>query len=334
MYEFVVSPQFSVVVSKLNLTIDRLNFIVDRIVTVSSEADLANILAQNGVAIMLRVAPESHGDLLESAFLRAAETYHGRVCFIRWIGSVSPGSPAVTIQKLDSQVDFGIFFVADTTTDSLSIHSVTRSLIDFVEFHNREYISTINSRNFKQLGGLGKNLAIVALNIGDQSANDAAAVHSAELEILRGAAVSIHKEIENSLVIGVLDSVKHAKYLRKYSATAPSLLVVNMEANSFFLFSNDIFRNEDSLALALREASMMESHGDESNGMGIDVENGVSRRMKSLHHHIRRVGIFERAKDRFDGYYPYSVIFILLPITLLAISTFMTNPRHLKTKMN
>ena len=300
---------------------------VDSILSVSSEAALADMLAEHGVVILLSMAPESQ-DAVEGAFVQVAEEYRGKIRFLRWTGSLPPGADAVSVEKLEHGLDFRVPFVTPPVV-AWNTESLTRYLRDFVSFHGRHFVSTIDAKNFKPLGQLGKNFLIAIL---DMSVADGEARHANELDDLRRAASAVHGVIERDLVVGVLDAAKHVKYLKKYEATAPSLLVVNMDTDSFFLFreSDGVFSSESALADALMEASRLQPHSDED----IDAGAGAfqQRRMKSLNEHFRKPTALEKAKRKFAESFPYSAFVCVLPVLLLIISLSMTNPRHSKAK--
>jgi hypothetical protein len=324
---------------------------LDSILGVTSEAALEDALADNGIAILLTMAPETQGDVLEGAFVRAAEKFRGSVRFLRWAGPMPADAAPATVQKLERGLSFGIPFEADLS--AASPDEAAKALIDFVTFHNRPYITTITATNFKTLGTMGKNFLLAVLDISEANTENGVARHATELAAVQKAAVSLHSELSNNLVLGVLDSVRYAKYLKKYSATAPSLLLVNMVADSFFLFSESdhgVFDNQELLIQTLREANAMLPHiegeeaaaaeagagaAEQGQGQGQPEEGAGGRRMKSLHHHVRKVGMLARLSKKFMDYFPYSFILCLIPALLLVMSVFMTsNPRNSKKKLH
>lgn len=300
---------------------------MDSILAVSSESELRGMLDEHGVVILLSMAPESR-DALEGAFVRVAEEYRGVVRLLRWTGTLPADAAAVSVEKLERGLDFRVPFIAPQDV-AWNTEALTRHLHDFVAFHGRPFVSMIDAKNFKTLGQLGKNFLIAVL---DMSGEDGDAHHSKELSDLRQAASAVHGDIERELVIGVLDAVKHSKYLKKYGATAPSLLTVNMDSDSFFLFheSDGVFSGETALSEALVQASRLQPHTDEDT----DADEGSVQqlRMKSLHQHLRKPTVAERVRRKFADYFPYSIGICALPFLFLTISLFMTNPRHTKAK--
>ena len=306
-----------------------LYLISDNSVRIASTREAFNeILQQCSIAMVLDVSKDLNGPdtLIEDIFTRVADTLKGTVCFIKFTGTDALGDDVTSerIRKYEFGLNFSIPFRSSVTFQG-NKDSLITELTEFVAFHNRNIVANISQKNFKQLGSMNKNMLLAVL--------DTSNVKGKELLSVTNAATAIHTEIQDSLVIGILDAVKYAKYLKKYKAVAPCLLVVNMHTDSFYLYNNrDIFDNQQHLISTLREASTMLPHADdedESTGQ-FTASTSLPKRMNSLHKHIKKLGFLKRIQKKFSDYYPYSLLLCLAPVLFFAFSASMSNPRNKK----
>jgi hypothetical protein len=288
----------------------------DGITELQSVDELGKVFENYNVAILLR-APFSSSKAEVTLIQQFAEVSLKFRASVPFVVIKSADAKGVTIEKLEKTNNISIqMAIPDHTITTKS--KFTEQLSDWVTFHNRQFVSSIDSSNFKHIGMLGRNMIIAVLDSSHKnSVSEKAVFHQVAYDL------SILSE---KVVFATMDSTRYRNYLKKYNARAPCLLVINMVSESFYLFPEDgnLLENPSKL----KEAILLASEATTSGGVSADAIV-----LNSVHDHVLSKGFLNRIKNKFVTYYPWSLFFSAIPIILLLISLlFTSNPRNKKLK--
>jgi hypothetical protein len=247
-------------------------------------------------AFVFRSAPLLQSEIL-SSFYEIATQYRGYALFAVWYDD-SADHP--TIEKIDKS--FGV-------TISFDMPNYDRNeLSRFVSFQMRKYITVIDNSNFKKLGMSGQNMAVAAGNVRNVD-------HKVALEKYKDVAVRLVSTIGNSLVLGTLDSAKYSGFLKTYHPEFPCVLILNMKMETFLIVNSTAMVDSEYLSRLLIEAS------------------SKNLQMNSIDDHLAHAGFWNKAKQKFDYYYPWSFISCLFCVIIFIANLCVENPRSRKNKI-
>jgi hypothetical protein len=179
------------------------------------------------------------------------------------------------------------------------IISVTEAELEhFVRHNNHRLLTAIDNSNIKTLGKSGKRLVVAVVDYTDQ---DAANKIISDLDTSISN-VDIHHS--HQYVFGHMDGVKWRKYLKKFGAYPPSILVLDMKNDGFYVEHSCDKNTIDDL-------------------VGMIISNEITTKMLP----IDDANFIHSVKTKFKKYSPWSYIFVIFPCVFLLMSFLVPYPK-------
>lgn len=169
----------------------------------------------------------------------------------------------------------------------------------FVRHNNHQLMTLFDTNNFKQLGKTGKRLIVAVLDISNKDLSDQI------LLILDKEISNIDIQIMHKYVIGYIDGVKWKKYFKKFGAYAPSILVLDMKNDGFYV-EHDVLSTEIVHQL---------------------ITNVITNDIEGMFISTADANFFHRLRSKFRKYSPWSYVIVVLPTFLCIINIFVPYPK-------
>ena len=263
-----------------------------------SEAELAALLNKYSVLFVLSYHPSDR--LSYDAFLSAAEALKLQARFASWEQTVQERS---TVSKYESnRKAFSMHMEEGAMTAAegpMSVDGITR----FVETHNHLLVNPIDKDNFRLLGRTGKPLVLAIVDYQQEAAA------SDVIIALDEAASELDVHDAHRLIFGHMDGVRWRKFLGKYEASVPSILVIDLSVNGYY-----VQKVLDTAAVQRLVAS------------------ALSKELE--YHEVEHpdASILQRIQRKMQRGYPWSVLICVLPVLFLLVSAMFPHPASRKAK--
>lgn len=166
-------------------------------------------------------------------------------------------------------------------------------MISFVELHNHLLVNPIDKSNFRTLGRTGKPLVLAVVDYSQDSTSEL-------IVMLDEAASELDAHVAHSVVFGHMDGIRWKNFLRKFGASVPSILVMDLSVNGFY-----VVKSPQDLGAVKRV-----------------VAGALSKELEYEEVESHDLTLSQRVVKKMQRYYPWSVLVCMLPV-VFAVSTFM-----------
>jgi hypothetical protein len=268
--------------------------------TLSSEDELTDVLKQHGVAFVFSYDPADEPSLkLLDEFSAAAESLKMEA-FFAVMPTEKSSLPALLKYELNRKV-----FSMDLSGSAGREGGVTAAdMMSFIDTHNHLLLNPIDKSNFRTLGRTGKPLVLAVVDYAQEEEAAALIVHLDE------AASALDSHVAHSVVFGHMDGVKWKRFMSKFHATVPSILVMDLSVNGYYVAK----------------------HGLDLKGVEAVVAGALE---KSLHYEeveSHDASLLQRITRKMQKNYPWSVIICALPLIFLVTSCAFPHPSSVQKK--
>ena len=220
-----------------------------------------------------------------------ARNLQAHAAFLLYYSESGSGGKAITLQKLEKGDAHGegLFMRIPAHGGETDVSASTYAMMAlFIHNNNRPLVSVFDNHNFKVLGSLKRVMAIATCNSGGVTQ---ATAHASMVE----AAKQLTEEQRDRFVFGVLDAHRWRAFLREHTdgLHVPRALLLDLERDLFLAGSGD-------------PAQLLLSH------LGGEQLKPIPKK-----------SFLRRLRDKLAYYYPWSVLFVVVPAALLALSLYL-----------
>jgi thiol-disulfide isomerase/thioredoxin len=262
--------------------------------TVYSQTELDSYLKDMNFAFVLSIDPSlKDSSEIHRYFVELANDHKMQANFVL---HERPGP--LLLQKMEINRNP---FTLQVESNELVVEK--REIEKFIEHHNHLLVTPLDKSNMRRLGRTGKPLIIAIIQENQNSSNTL-------LSLLEEAVSSLEIEIAHQFVVGFMNGEKYATYLERYrgALSPPSLLVIDLSVNGYYV------------SRKITKDSVQDT-----------VTNAISKSLPWVEVDPVGLGLIEKARWKFNQYYPWSLL-CCLPLLFFLLSFLFPHPSSIKQK--